>query len=100
MVYVRLAQQWTDQQGTEHAPDTMVDVDAATLAELEAVGVVAEASLSLGGAGEDPDGGWPRPDDGGETEGGWPRPDGGWPRPDDGGETEGGWPRPDGGGEV
>jgi hypothetical protein len=93
MVYVRLAQQWTDQQGNEHAPDSMVDVDAGTLAELEAVGVVAEASLSLGGAGEDPDGGWTGPTggEGDETEGGWPRPDGGWPRPDGGdGETEGG----------
>ena len=83
MVYVRLAQRWTDQQGNEHAPDSMGDVDAGTLAELEAVGVVAEASLSLGGAGEDPDGGgWvgPTGGEGGETEGG------GWPSPDSGGE--------------
>jgi hypothetical protein len=43
MVYVRLAQEWTDSTGTDHAAGAMVDVDAATLARLEARGVVAES---------------------------------------------------------
>jgi hypothetical protein len=41
MVYVRLAQGWTDGGGAAHAPGDMVDVDAVTLAELEEDGVVA-----------------------------------------------------------
>ncbi|SDZ06566.1 hypothetical protein SAMN05444365_105134 [Micromonospora pattaloongensis] len=40
MVYVRLAAEWTDAQGTTYAAGDMVDVDAATLAELESTGVV------------------------------------------------------------
>jgi hypothetical protein len=41
MVYVRLARDWTDGGGAAHDAGDMVDVDAVTLAELEADGVVA-----------------------------------------------------------
>jgi hypothetical protein len=40
MVYVRLAQDWIDGTGAARAAGDMVDVDAGTLAELEAAGVV------------------------------------------------------------
>ncbi|HZN76320.1 MAG TPA: hypothetical protein VFC00_32235 [Micromonosporaceae bacterium] len=72
MVYVRLAKDWTDGNGTAHEAGEMVDVDAGTLAELEASGVVTA---------------WPGPS-GGETD--WPGPSGGgggtptnpdWPGP-------------------
>jgi hypothetical protein len=43
MVYVRLAQDWTDGDGVDRAAGDMVDVDAVTLAELEADGTVASA---------------------------------------------------------
>ena len=58
MVYVRLAQEWTDPSGNKHDAGEMVDVDAATLATLEASGVV-----------EEPEGGWPAPTGGGDS---WP----------------------------
>ncbi len=41
MVYVRLARGWTDDEGAAYAAGDMVDIDAVTLAELEAEGVVA-----------------------------------------------------------
>ena len=47
MVYVRLDRNWTDRSGTSHATGDVVDVDAATLAELEADGVVAAAGEPL-----------------------------------------------------
>jgi hypothetical protein len=40
MVHVQLARDWTDGTGTAHSAGDMVDVDAVTLAELEAAGVV------------------------------------------------------------
>lgn len=40
MVYVRLDAEWTDSDGISHAAGEMVDVDAGTLAELEAQGIV------------------------------------------------------------
>ena len=40
MVYVRLARNWVDGTGATHAAGDLVDVDAATLAELEGRGVV------------------------------------------------------------
>lgn len=40
MVYVRLEQAWVDGAGVSHAAGDMVDVDAGTLAQLEAGGVV------------------------------------------------------------
>lgn len=40
MVYVRLEQDWTDGEGTTHSAGEMVDVDAATLAALQAAGTV------------------------------------------------------------
>lgn len=83
MVYVRLAQDWTDPSGTQHAAGDMINVDAATLATLEAGGIVTE-----------PTGGWPAPTGGGgSTDGGWPAPTGG------GGSTDGGWPAPTGEGD-
>lgn len=42
MVYVRLEKDWTDQDGKAHAAGTMVDVDPATLAGLQADGIVGE----------------------------------------------------------
>jgi hypothetical protein len=61
MVYVRLAKDWTDSSGNAHSAGEMVDVDAGTLATLEANGTVAEAS---------PDAGWVGPS-GGSTDAGW-----------------------------
>ena len=49
MVYVRLARDWTDADGARHAAGAMVDVDAATLAELEAAGTVSEPADLPGG---------------------------------------------------
>ena len=43
MVYVRLARDWTDHGGAMHGAGDLVDVDAITLAELEADGTVGEA---------------------------------------------------------
>jgi hypothetical protein len=43
MVCVRLARGWIDDGGAAHTTGDMVDVDAVTLAELEADGVVATA---------------------------------------------------------
>ncbi|HET8660419.1 MAG TPA: hypothetical protein VFM55_15635 [Micromonosporaceae bacterium] len=60
MVYVKLAKDWTDSDGSAHSAGDMVDVDAGTLAELEANGVVAA---------------WPGPT-GGDTDA-WPGPTGG-----------------------
>jgi len=40
MVYVRLEKEWTDGEGVDHSAGEMVDVDAATLAKLQATGVV------------------------------------------------------------
>lgn len=77
MVYVRLAQDWTDAAGSAHSAGDMVDVDAGTLAELEEAGIVA----GPGG-------------DGGESES-WPGPTSSttaWPGPT-GGESES-WPGP------
>ena len=56
MVYVKLEEDWTDPEGTAHAAGEMVDVDAATLAALEADGIV-------GGVTTD----WVGPTGGGET---------------------------------
>jgi hypothetical protein len=74
MVYVRLAKDWSDGDGTVHAAGTMVDVDAATLAELEADGTVAAS-------GDDED--WPGPTASTDA----------WPGPTGGGGTES-WPGP------
>lgn len=58
MVYVRLEREWVDGGRTYTAGD-MVDVDAATLASLEASGVVAEPDET--GATSEPDGPWVGP---------------------------------------
>jgi hypothetical protein len=39
-VQVRLARDWTDTTGNDHAAGDLVEVDTITLAELEATGVV------------------------------------------------------------
>lgn len=44
MVHVQLEQGWTDGDGQTHAAGETVDVDAGTLAELEAQGIVADPS--------------------------------------------------------
>ncbi|MBF9133415.1 hypothetical protein I0C86_31320 [Plantactinospora sp. S1510] len=54
MVYVRLEREWTDGDGVGHSQGDMIDVDAATLAKLQAAGIV---------GGEGPD--WPGPTGGG-----------------------------------
>lgn len=51
MVYVRLEKEWTDPQGTAHSAGESVDVDAATLADLEARGIVAAGGEWDGGNG-------------------------------------------------
>lgn len=77
MVYVRLARDWTDGTGTAHQAGDMVDVDAVTLAELEATGVVTDKSASTDWAG--PTGGsdteWAGPTGGSDTD--WAGPTGG-----------------------
>jgi hypothetical protein len=73
MVYVRLAQDWTDDGGTAHAAGEMIDVDAVTLAELEADGVVESAEKPDGG--EAPTPAWPGPTSPSEpTPEAWPGP--------------------------
>jgi hypothetical protein len=44
MVYVRLDGEWTDSEGVNHSAGEMVDVDAATLARLQAEGIVGEGA--------------------------------------------------------
>ncbi|TDB72162.1 hypothetical protein [Micromonospora sp. KC721] len=44
MVYVKLESDWTDGDGVTHSAGDSVDVDAATLAMLQAQGVVSEGS--------------------------------------------------------
>jgi hypothetical protein len=85
MVYARLAREWTDNGGAAHTAGDMVDVDAVTLARLEADGVVASTEKSgttvlaawAGETGPDPD--WA-----GETS---PPPEPKQPRPPWAGET-------------
>ncbi|WBB79973.1 hypothetical protein O7606_00760 [Micromonospora sp. WMMD882] len=51
MVYVRLNAEWTDQDGVVHDAGDTVDVDNATLAELQAAGIVTDGSKNDTGAG-------------------------------------------------
>ncbi|MGR6321179.1 hypothetical protein Q2K19_19865 [Micromonospora soli] len=44
MVYVKLDSDWTDADGIGHVAGESVDVDAATLAVLQAEGIVSEGS--------------------------------------------------------
>jgi hypothetical protein len=105
MVYVRLARDWTDGTGAGHTAGDLVDVDAVTLAELEATGVVAPEGVGTlesaswagptGGSGD-----WAGPT-GGSTGGGgttqtaaWAGPTGG-----DGGDSTD-WAGPTGGDPV
>jgi hypothetical protein len=75
MVYVRLASDWTDGTGAAHHAGDMVDVDAVTLAELEATGVVAPGGDWVGPTGGGGTGDWVGPT-GGES-GDWVGPTGG-----------------------
>jgi hypothetical protein len=64
MVYVRLAQQWVDGAGGDHAAGEMVDVDAGTLAELESQGIVtapAEEDAGTDPVKDGPDKAWAGP---------------------------------------
>lgn len=83
MVHVRLAKDWTDGNGSAHEAGDMVDVDAATLAELEAAGIVAAWPGPTGGEGD----AWPGPTATGTDK--WAGPTGGqtdaWPGPTGGG---------------
>jgi hypothetical protein len=76
MVYVRLARDWTDQVGALHGAGDLVDVDAITLAELEAAGTVGEP---------EGDSAWPGPTTPGDPEGddAWPGPTNPVPSPGD-----------------
>jgi hypothetical protein len=51
MVHVRLDQQWTDPDGNTHAAGDTVDVDAATLADLQQKGIVQEGTEWAGPTG-------------------------------------------------
>lgn len=53
MVHIQLERDWTDDEGNPHAAGTAVDVDAGTLARLEAEGVVADPEW-VGPTGDDP----------------------------------------------
>ncbi|MFU8872490.1 hypothetical protein [Micromonospora sp. SL4-19] len=44
MVFVRLESDWTDGDGVAHSAGDSVDVDAGTLASLQAEGIVSEGS--------------------------------------------------------
>jgi hypothetical protein len=44
MVHVKLDKEWTDSAGTTHSAGESVDVDAATLAELQEKGVVTDGN--------------------------------------------------------
>jgi hypothetical protein len=105
MVYVRLARNWTDDRGSAHVAGDLVDVDAVTLAVLEADGVVTAAEQAEGGGdepgrGDEPDG-WPGPtgpDPGGDPgiePASWPGPTKAdpdpWPGPT---TTPASWPGP------
>lgn len=63
MVYVRLDAEWTDDRGVTHAAGEMVDVDVATLALLEAQGIVNSEFPDWGdsGDGKDTANGWAGP---------------------------------------
>ncbi|MFC3500493.1 hypothetical protein ACFOOK_05865 [Micromonospora krabiensis] len=49
MVYVKLESDWTDGNGVSHAAGESVDVDAATLAALQADGIVSEPAAGKDG---------------------------------------------------
>jgi hypothetical protein len=72
MVNVRLAQDWTDGTGAAYSAGDMVEVDAATLAELESSGVVEWAGPTGGSGGTD----WAGPTGGG-GDANWAGPTGG-----------------------
>ncbi|WP_410811013.1 hypothetical protein [Micromonospora sp. 067-2] len=55
MVYVKLESDWTDGNGVNHSAGESVDVDAATLANLQAEGIVSEQSHGKGKDGKGPD---------------------------------------------
>ncbi|MGW5673039.1 hypothetical protein [Micromonospora sp. NPDC003776] len=46
MVYVKLESDWTDGDGVVHSAGESVDVDAVTLATLQAEGIVSEGSTT------------------------------------------------------
>jgi hypothetical protein len=85
MVYVLLEESWTDRDGNRHVAGDTVDVDAATLAELQAQGVAADpgngsepAGGSRGGEDEDDPDSWPGPTGGDDEDpDSWPGPTGG-----------------------
>ena len=58
MVYVKLESDWTDGDGVAHSAGESVDVDAATLAALQADGIVSERSSGGGPRLGRPDTSW------------------------------------------
>jgi hypothetical protein len=51
MVYVQLDGDWTDGEGRNHSAGESIDVDAATLARLQAEGIVSESGSGSGAGG-------------------------------------------------
>jgi hypothetical protein len=49
MVHVRLDKEWTDADGNTHAAGDTVDVDAATLADMQEKGIVEEEKSGWAG---------------------------------------------------
>ena len=54
MVHVKLDKEWTDSAGTTHSAGESVDVDAATLADLQEKGIVSDAKNWAGPTGPKP----------------------------------------------
>jgi hypothetical protein len=72
MVYVQLAQDWTDDEGNSYSAGDTVDVDAGTLARLESNGLVADP-----GDGDGDSDSWIGPSGGDEDSDSWIGPSGG-----------------------
>jgi hypothetical protein len=90
MVNVRLAQDWTDGTGTAHSAGELIEVDAATLAELEASGVVGGGEWAGPTGGSGGSGDWAGPTGGGTGSAEWAGPTGGSGGTDWAGPTGGG----------
>ncbi|HEX5597494.1 MAG TPA: hypothetical protein VFX61_15985 [Micromonosporaceae bacterium] len=60
-MHVRLEKEWTDAAGKTYAAGDTVDVDAATLAELQASGIVSEANWAGPTGGADAGTNWAGP---------------------------------------
>jgi len=59
MVHVRLEREWTDGEGVGHSSGDEIDVDAATLAKLQAAGIVGGEGSDKSGSGGGATTNWP-----------------------------------------